>query len=91
VPAPPKGAPEAAAARQKACFTCLFEGQGNAEDHGSGSDAWLIPSGYMHFHHHTFAVFPIGKDLYWYENTADMAYPPKVRTAGGYVVSSPGA
>jgi hypothetical protein len=41
----------------------------------------------MHFHHHTFAVFPIGKDLYWYENTADMAYPPKVRTAGGYVVS----
>jgi hypothetical protein len=87
IPEPPKGASEAAQAKHKACFTCLFQGEGEAEDHCKGSSPWVIPSGYMHFHHHTFTVIPLGNNQFWYGNSVDMGTPPSVRKAAGYAIT----
>jgi hypothetical protein len=72
-----------ATARTLACRGCGYgsKDEGDACDDDKGP--WIVPSGYMHFHTHTFFIAPLGGGSFFYENEIDAPGAPAYRVENG--------
>jgi len=75
---------KATSPRARACRGC----SGVSLEPGSGCTGpgpWSVASGSMHSHTHTFFVVPLGNDVFYYDNAADVDDAPPVKAAGDWL------